>query len=62
MINSIELTDWKTHGSTRLEFSKGTNILIGQMGAGGNKEEVGRYLCKVCNTLNSFNCKFSANK
>ena len=30
--------------------------------AGGNKEEVGRYLCKVCNTLNSFNCKFSANK
>ncbi|HUB92404.1 MAG TPA: AAA family ATPase [Candidatus Saccharimonadales bacterium] len=34
MINSIELINWKTHGSTRLSFSKGTNILIGQMGAG----------------------------
>lgn len=34
MINSIELTNWKTHGSTKLHFSKGTNILIGQMGAG----------------------------
>jgi exonuclease SbcC len=34
MINSIELINWKTHGSTKLSFSKGTNILIGQMGAG----------------------------
>lgn len=34
MINSIELTNWKTHGSTKLTFTKGTNILIGQMGAG----------------------------
>lgn len=34
MINSIELVNWKTHGSTKLSFAKGTNILIGQMGAG----------------------------
>ncbi|MDE1860957.1 MAG: SMC family ATPase [Candidatus Micrarchaeota archaeon] len=34
MINSIELKNWKTHGSTKLVFSKGTNILIGRMGAG----------------------------
>lgn len=34
MINSIELVNWKTHGSTKISFSKGTNILIGQMGAG----------------------------
>lgn len=34
MIRSIELRNWKTHKETRLEFAKGTNILIGQMGAG----------------------------
>lgn len=34
MISSIELINWKTHGNTKLSFSKGTNILIGQMGAG----------------------------
>ncbi len=34
LINSIELTNWKTHGSTKLSFSRGTNILIGHMGAG----------------------------
>ncbi len=34
MINSIELKNWKTHKATQLDFSKGTNILIGQMGAG----------------------------
>ncbi|MDE1873800.1 MAG: AAA family ATPase [Candidatus Micrarchaeota archaeon] len=34
MINSIELRNWKTHKDTRLKFSKGTNILLGQMGAG----------------------------
>ncbi len=34
MINSIELRNWKTHKSTKLDFSKGINILIGQMGAG----------------------------
>ena len=34
MINSIELENWKTHGRTTMNFSKGTNILIGHMGAG----------------------------
>ena len=34
MINSIELRNWKTHKHTKLDFSKGINILIGQMGAG----------------------------
>lgn len=34
MINYIELENWKAHGLTTLSFSNGTNILIGQMGAG----------------------------
>lgn len=34
MIRSIELKNWKTHKNTKLDFSKGTNILIGQMGSG----------------------------
>ncbi len=34
MMGSIELTNWKTHKHTRLDFSKGINILIGQMGSG----------------------------
>lgn len=34
MLEEIELTNWKTHGHTMLYFSKGTNILVGQMGAG----------------------------
>ncbi|MDE1849286.1 MAG: AAA family ATPase [Candidatus Micrarchaeota archaeon] len=34
VIKSIELVNWKTHGSTRLNFARGTNLLIGQMGAG----------------------------
>ena len=34
MIKSIEMKNWKTHKDTRLDFSKGTNILLGQMGAG----------------------------
>lgn len=34
MITSIELANWKTHKNTKLEFSKGTNVLIGMMGAG----------------------------
>ncbi|MGC8547522.1 MAG: AAA family ATPase [Candidatus Micrarchaeia archaeon] len=34
MLNSIELKNWKTHKDTVLRFSKGTNILVGQMGAG----------------------------
>ncbi len=34
MITSMELENWRAHGSTKIEFAKGTNILIGQMGAG----------------------------
>ncbi len=34
MINQIELENWKTHGLSRISFTRGTNILIGQMGAG----------------------------
>ncbi len=34
MIISIELKNWKTHRNTKLNFTKGTNVLIGLMGAG----------------------------
>lgn len=34
MINSIELRNWKTHKNTKLSFTKGTNVLVGLMGAG----------------------------
>ncbi|HVA83071.1 MAG TPA: AAA family ATPase [Candidatus Aquilonibacter sp.] len=34
MITSIELKNWKTHKHTRLEFTRGTNVLVGLMGAG----------------------------
>jgi len=34
MIKSIELRNWKTHADTKIEFRKGTNVLVGIMGAG----------------------------
>ncbi len=34
MIKSIKLENWKTHHSTELEFGKGTNVLVGEMGSG----------------------------
>ena len=34
MINSIKLENWKTHHCTELEFGKGTNVLVGEMGSG----------------------------
>ncbi|MGD0729587.1 MAG: AAA family ATPase [Candidatus Micrarchaeaceae archaeon] len=34
MITSIELTNWKTHKHTVMNFQKGVNVLIGVMGAG----------------------------
>ncbi|MGC8776766.1 MAG: ATP-binding protein [Candidatus Micrarchaeia archaeon] len=34
MIEFIELRNWKTHENTKLSFTKGTNVLIGQMGSG----------------------------
>lgn len=34
MIDSLEITNWKTHKKTELKFQKGVNVLIGIMGAG----------------------------
>lgn len=34
MIDSVEITNWKTHKKTKLDFQKGVNVLIGVMGAG----------------------------
>ena len=34
MLRYIELKNWKSHGNTRIEFSKGVNVMIGIMGAG----------------------------
>lgn len=34
MIYSLQLLNWKSHENTFLEFSKGTNVLIGIMGSG----------------------------
>jgi exonuclease SbcC len=34
MIDSIELTNWKTHRHTVMNFQNGVNVLIGVMGAG----------------------------
>ncbi len=34
MILSLKLENWKTHLDTRINFEKGTNIVVGKMGAG----------------------------
>ena len=34
MILNIELLNWKKHEKLKLEFNKGSNILIGNMGSG----------------------------
>ncbi len=34
MINEIQLINWKAHKDTKLRFVKGTNVLMGVMGAG----------------------------
>lgn len=34
MITSLKLTNWKSHISSQMSFSPGTNILLGHMGAG----------------------------
>ena len=34
MIKSIRLINWRSHADTNLEFRKGTNLLVGIMGAG----------------------------
>ena len=34
MINKITLKNWRSHANTDLEFSQGTNVLVGAMGSG----------------------------
>ena len=34
MITELTLTDWKSHSSSSFSFGKGTNVLLGRMGAG----------------------------
>lgn len=34
MIKSIRLLNWRSHSDTSLQFRKGTNLLVGMMGAG----------------------------
>ncbi len=34
MIHSVKLLRWKSHEKTEIAFSKGTNVLVGPMGAG----------------------------
>jgi exonuclease SbcC len=34
MITSLAITDWKSHSSSTFSFGKGTNVLLGRMGAG----------------------------
>jgi exonuclease SbcC len=34
MIKSIRLVNWRSHADSRLDFRKGTNLLVGIMGAG----------------------------
>ncbi len=34
MIESIKLTNWKTHKETFIRFDKGVNVIVGVMGAG----------------------------
>ncbi len=34
MITRVKLVNWRSHEDTELEFSKGTNVLVGDMGSG----------------------------
>lgn len=43
MLLSLTLTNWRSHASSRLQFAAGTNLLLGQMGAG--KSSVVDALC-----------------
>lgn len=43
MLLSLALTNWRSHSSSHFDFSKGTNILVGKMGAG--KSSVMDALC-----------------
>ena len=43
MIKSIVISNWRSHKKTEIDFSNGTNILVGIMGAG--KSSVLEALC-----------------
>ncbi|PIT84192.1 hypothetical protein COU37_04565 [Candidatus Micrarchaeota archaeon CG10_big_fil_rev_8_21_14_0_10_45_29] len=43
MLNSITLENWRSHSKTKIEFSEGTNVFLGQMGSG--KSSVVDALC-----------------
>jgi len=34
MIESLELANWRSHADTKLQFGKGTNLIVGIMGSG----------------------------
>ena len=34
MIDKIKLTNWRKHENIELDFSNGSNIIVGQMGCG----------------------------
>ncbi len=34
MIESLEMANWRSHADTRLQFGKGTNLIVGIMGSG----------------------------
>lgn len=34
MITSLELANWRSHAGTKLQFGKGTNLIVGIMGSG----------------------------
>ena len=56
MIKSISLTNWKTHKDTKMDFSKGTNVLVGIVGAG--KSSVMDAICfALFGTFPSLNSK-----
>lgn len=43
-------------------MDKGTIEAYAEKIANGNPEAINKYLCTMCNALNSFDCRFSANK
>jgi len=43
MIKRIKLQNWKSHAETEINFTEGTNVLVGPMGAG--KSSVLQAIC-----------------
>jgi predicted transcriptional regulator len=44
------------------QIDKSTIALYAEKIAKGNTEAMNLYMCTICNTLNTFNCKFSSAK